>query len=393
MRLRSKMTGAALGAAGVVLFAAAPSASAHVASPPRQLQVIKTVSSAYVGPLQFAVAGKVIYVADSFTSTLNRLEADGHTTVIATGPDPSTGGDLAGVAVDRADHALAYTSSTGDHSVTTLTIRQRGAKPVVADLSGFEAARNPDQRITYGIAQPVDPATTKCIADALAANPDEAPPGAVQGHISYPGIVDSHPYAVASLGHGSWAVADAGANDILGVDRWGHVSLLAVLPAQQVHITPAFAAANGVNCDLSAYPNLTYGFEAVPTDVEVGPDHALYVTALPGGPGGSVDPGSVYRISRWGGHPQRIATGFNEATNLAIDPWGGIYVAELGSGTISKVVHGRPVPVLSLPGVVADEWANGHLYASTAPAAVTEGSTSPPAPGSIVELGPTWTNK
>ena len=94
MRLRSKITGAAVGTASVVFFAAAPSASAHVAGSPPQLQVIKTVSSAYVGPLQFAVDGKVIYVADSFTSTLNRLERDGHNTVIATGPDPSTGGDI-----------------------------------------------------------------------------------------------------------------------------------------------------------------------------------------------------------------------------------------------------------------------------------------------------------
>jgi hypothetical protein len=45
--------------------------------------------------------------------------------------------------------------------------------------------------------------------------------------------------------------------------------------------------------------------------------------------------------------------------------------------------------VLTLPGVVADEWANGHLYASTAPAAASEGGGStPPPPGTIVELGP-----
>ena len=87
---------------------------------------------------------------------------------------------------------------------------------------------------------------------------------------------------------------------------------MAVLPAQQVHITPAFAAANGVNCNLTVYPDLTYGFEAVPTDVEVGPDHALYVTTLPGGPGGSVDPGSVYRISRWAGTPRRSLPGLTK---------------------------------------------------------------------------------
>ena len=49
-----------MGTASAVFFAAAPSASAHVAGSPPQLQVIKTVSSAYVEPLQFAVDGKVI---------------------------------------------------------------------------------------------------------------------------------------------------------------------------------------------------------------------------------------------------------------------------------------------------------------------------------------------
>ena len=275
MRLRSKIAGAALGTAGAVFFAAAPSASAHVAGSPPQLQVIKTVSSAYVGPLQFAVDGKVIYVADSFTSTLNRLERDGYNTIIANGPDPSTGGDIAGVAVDPSHHALAYTSSTGDHSLTTLTIRQPGARPIIANLSKFEAARNPDQRITYGIAQPVDPATTKCIADALAADPEEAPPGAVQGNISYRGIVDSHPYAVASLGHGSWAVADAGGNDILRADARGHISPMAVLLAPAGPDHPRFRRRQRSELRPERASTSPGGFEAVLTDVEVGPDHAV----------------------------------------------------------------------------------------------------------------------
>ena len=149
----------------MVFFAAAPSASAHVAGPaPRQLQVIKTV--AYVGPLQFAVVGKVIYVADSFTSTLNWLKQDGHNTVIATGPDPSTGGDIAGVAVDRADHVAClhqqHRRPLGHHPDDLAAWREAGT----ADLSKF-GARDPDQRITYGIAQPVDPVTTKNVLPTL----------------------------------------------------------------------------------------------------------------------------------------------------------------------------------------------------------------------------------
>jgi hypothetical protein len=324
------------------------------------------------------VDGKKVFVADTFTSTLNLI---GVPKPLATGPDPSTGGDIAGVGVDAKRHALAYTSSNGDHSKTTLTILRQGAKPVVADLSRFEKNHNPDRGVTYGITQRLSASVKSCVVASLK---QAGAPGAEQGKTSYRGQVDSHPYAVTSLGEGSWAVADAGGNDIVRVDIWGHVSLIAVLPAQPLKLTRAVLAANGLpSCALG----LTYRSEAVPTDVEVGPHGALYVTTLPGGVTGT--PGSVYKLAH-GCRPEKVATGFKEATNLAIDPWGGIYVAELGAGQISKVVHGKPVPVFSMPGLVADEWANGHLYASTAPAAAApEGSTAPPAPGVVIELGPT----
>ena len=86
-----------------------------------------------------------------------------------------------------------------------------------------------------------------------------------------------------------------------------------------------------------------------------------------------------------------VATGFAGATNLAIAPHDTIYVAELFSGQVSVVAHGAPVPVASLPAVTAVEYANGHLYAATAPAALSdEGPDGPPPtdpePGSIVIL-------
>jgi hypothetical protein len=370
-----------LGATTVATIVAAQPAAATTGGPgPQpQLTIIKTLSSSYLAPLQFAVAGKQVFVADSFTSTLNLI---GHQTPLATGPDPSTGGDIAGVAVDPIGRSLAYTSSNGDHSRTTLTIVHPGAKSVVADLSKFERTRNPDRRVTYGITGYLSASVKSCVLASLAAG---GVPGADQGKTFYTGQVDSHPYAVTSIGNGSWAVADAGGNDVLKVDRWGRVSLIAVLPAQPVKITQTVIDENGLpSCALG----LTYKSEAVPTDVEVGPHGALYLTTLPGGLAGN--PGSVYKIDRGAHAVRRIATGFAEATNLALDPRGGIYVVELGAGRISKVVDGKPLPVFSLPGLVADEWANGHLYASTSPAATApEGSapSGPPTPGVVVELG------
>ncbi len=335
-----------------------------------RLHVIRTLSTSYLGPLQFAVTGRSVFVADAFTSTLNLI---GRSKPLVTGP--GDGGDVAAVAVDRQSLAVGYSTSNADHSVTNFTVRSLFHAPVVADLAGFEKAHNPDGRILYGVEHP-----SACVKKALSA---------AHIPIRYTGEVDSHPYAATALGHGSWAVADAGGNDILRVWRDGHVSKMTVLPRQALHITADFAGANHLpKCTVG----VTYYFESVPTDVEVGRDHRLYATTLPGGIG---VPGSVYRINPRTGHATRIATGFNSATNLAVDSRGNIYVASLGDGTISEVVHGRGVVVADLPGVVAVEWANGHLYASTAPAASEDEAASatpndtggPPPPGKVVILG------
>ena len=136
---------AALTAAACTV-AAIPAAAAAPAHRGASLRVVKTLSSSFVGPLQFAVAAGHIVVADSFTSTLSLI---GRSAPIATGGDPANGGDLAGVAVDPVDRSLAYTTTNDQtHSKTALTILRRGAKPVVADLSGFEASHNPDHVIT-----------------------------------------------------------------------------------------------------------------------------------------------------------------------------------------------------------------------------------------------------
>jgi hypothetical protein len=362
---RSIVSLTAMAVTTVVGVALAPTASAH-SGPPR-LHVVKTISSSYIGPLQFAVADPhTIVVADSFTSTLNLV---GRAKPLATGPDPSTGGDIAGVAV-RDHSALAYTSSNGSHTTTTLTILSKGHK-VVADLSGFEKKYNPDQRIHYGTTS-----TDPCVTNALTA---------AGIPVQYTGQLDSHPYAVTALPGGAWAVADAGGNDILKVDRWGHVSLIAVLPPQALHVTAEFAAESGLP---ACVVGVTYNFEAVPTDVEVGLHGALYATTLPGGEGVA---GSVYKVG-WH-HATRIATGFQGATNLAIDRHGNIFVAELMGGYVSEIVRGKPVHVLALPAVVGLEYANGHLYASTAPAALLDdpdsgapAPTGPPPPGAILLL-------
>ncbi len=360
MRPRSKvLVAAALGLGLAVAGTAAPAS----ASGGGGLHVVKTLSSSFVGPLQFAVQGKKVYVADSFTSTLTRIGAK---SPIATGGNPAKGGDLAGVAVRGSSIAYTWTKDES-HKVTKLVVKKHGKVTLSVNLARFERLHNPDHRIRYGLTKPGS-ASAACKAQIEKAT---------HGPASYRGHVDSHPYAVASLGGGAWAVADAGANAILRVSARGHVSVIALIPGPVVKVTSASAKALGVpDC-----VGQSYRFEGVPTDVEVhGCD--LYVTSLPGGP---EDPsadarGSVFKIT--GHHAHRIATGFAGATNLAIGKHGRIYVAELFKGVISVVKHGGPRTVATLPGVVAVEYANGHLYASTAPA-VTGGT----GPGRIVKLG------
>jgi len=347
---------AGVGIATITGFGAIP---ASAGTPP--MHVVQTISSAYVGPLQFAVQGRSIYVADSALSQLFKV---GRSSPIASGPAPSSNpeasGDLAGVAATG--DAIAYTTTTADHKDTRLTILSDGHKRVVS-LSTFEKRNNPDKHNVYGLVD-ARHVSSQCKAELAA--------GGMQTS-TYHGAYDSHPYAVASLGHGAWAVADAGGNDVLKVDRHGHVSVLAVLPPQPVKVTAAIAVASGAkDC-----AGVTYRFEPVPTDVEVGPHGQLYVTTLSAAPGPS---GSVWKLSHGCAH--RIATGFLGATNLAVTPDGRIFVAQLFGGTIAQVHEGHGVTVATLPGVAAVEWANGHLYASTAPA-VTGGS----GPGTIVRLG------
>jgi hypothetical protein len=332
-------------------------ASPAAAAPP-QWHVTKVLSSKFVGPLQFAVWGSRFRIADAFTSSIDGLNGK----AVAHGFSAKKGGDVGGVALNLNRGELAYTSSNKSHSKTTLTVIRHHKKVLVVDLAAFERKNNPDHIRTYGVLHP-----SACVRNVL--NKAHIP-------VKYKGAVDSHPYAVASLGGGNWAVADAGGNDILRVSASGAVSVMSVMPRIGWKISKAFAQQNHLpNCVVG----VTYYVEAVPTDVEAR-GHKLYVSTLPGAEAAHL--GRIYSIDRRSLKRTMIGHGFNLATNLAVSKSGTVYVAELGSGRISQLVHGRGVKVASVPNVVAVEYANGHLYASTAPAV-----NGAHAPGQILQLG------
>jgi hypothetical protein len=150
----------------------------------------------------------------------------------------------------------------------------------LADFGAYEAAHNPDRG---------------------------AGPGQKLGNP----VIDSDPYAVVRY-RGGFAVADAGANDLLWVSPNGTVSVLAVFPTQTVKLTKAVAAAAGLPTGLRSI-----AVQSVPDSVAVGPDGALYVGELTGRPfprGGA----RVWRVAP-GRKPTVYASGFTSIADLAFD--------------------------------------------------------------------------
>lgn len=334
-------------------------AYAHTHSKPQSGPVV--VSDQLAAPFNLSVHHGRVLFADGGMNLVGMVKSDGSTrTLFADQPGAS--------GIDVGWGGLAYTTTVTDFETFTntesgLNIVGPWGKKVYADTHAYEVANNPDQVNHYGIDNP-----SQCVIDAFTA---------AQFPYDYNGEVDSHAYSVASYGS-KWIVADAGANVLFKVDRRGNISTLTVLPPQPVEITAEMAAGLGMP---DCVAGVTYAFEPVPTDVEVGRDGYLYVTTLPGGPEGPElgARGSVYRVNPRNGHYQLVATGFLGATNLALGSRGEIYVAELFGGQISVVKKGHRSTFASLPGVVAVETgSHGDVWAATM------GNEDPPAPGTIV---------
>jgi hypothetical protein len=355
MALLSRLVGAT--AASVALAAAmAPAASADQNT---QHRWSRTLTNKVLMPFQIAVNQGDVYVADGATSTVSKVTPNGLQT-IATG---FAGGDVAGLDLTADGKSLAFTSSQygppppgGPPPIlaSKLVIKTEGKPDVVVDLRAYEVANNPDGGTHYGLG----PNASQCARDFVTSVMGP-------GSDSYNGLVDSHPYAVTSLGDGSWAVADAGANAILKVSASGAVSTLAVLPPQPVTVTAQQAAALGAPC----LEGETYAFEPVPTDVELGSGGRLWVTTLPGGPEDATlgARGSLYTVNQGNGRSSLVATGFAGATNVGLAGDGSAYVTELFGGKVSKVnrTSGKVSTFKQLTSPLSAEVGGNRLYVAT----------------------------
>ncbi len=342
VRTTSAVVGAAV--AALVLPMGGPAAAATVSEP---------IIEGLAGPLQLAVGSDgTVYVSQAFSGTLTAIDKKKGAKDLASVPTSEEfPAEIAGV--DAAGKGtVTFTTSgmteDGDFFAEVRRVQPNGKVRSLADLAAYEEINNPDAGNSYGF-QNLTPECAAQVPEFIGGEP-------------YNGIIESHPYSVALLADGSRVVGDAAGNTLLRVADNGSVSTLAVLPPQPLVVTEEATAIGIPECAIGS----TYNFEAVPTDVELGPDGLLYVSLLPGGPEEPVlgARGSVVTVDPATGAVEFVAGGFFAATNVAVAPDGTVYVAELFGNKISRVSGSGGVPIVEVPNPAAVEWANGKLYAT-----------------------------
>jgi hypothetical protein len=354
------------GAALAVPLALLGTTAASAAPPPPPPQVLQ---ENLLSPLKVALdLDGSVYVTDNFAGSLHKIAKNG---TLSTVYSTTTPGNEVG-AVSAFLGAVYFAETTADGALLK-KVDRRGAVSQLADLGAHEASKNPDGATSYGFSDlPPD-----CLAQVPAQ------------FATHTGEVYSHPYATLGTPIGT-VVADAGANTLLTVTPRGSIRTLAVLPPQRT-IIGEWGLGLGLPPCAIGHP---YDFEAVPTDVELGPDGWIYVSLLPGGPETPVAGarGSVVKVNLLSGKVVTVASGLVAASDLAVSPKGDIYVAELFAGTISVIRKGTSVSVpfrtANLPGAV--EWAPQGLYATVdaVPAFSEDPSSPPPPPAGDVVLFP-----
>jgi sugar lactone lactonase YvrE len=331
---------AALAVAGTLtgLAGAGGAGAAPVARP-----TVTPVATKLVSPLSVAVAPDgTRYFSDNFAGLLYRQSPGAAATVVFHGPKKAEVG-----AVSVAGGQLRFAVSQGDNEKGTVyTLDATGAPVVVGDTAKAEKKQNPDGRYHYGFRNL---------------------PGSCHLDPQLPtqtwGVRETHPYA-STVVNGTTYVADAGANAVFAFGSDGSVRSFMV-PAAVVTVTRTAAESLGLpTCTIGR----KFALEAVPTDIEAGPDGQLYVTSLPGGPedGSFGAAGRVLKLNPANGKARTVVRHLVSPTGLAVDANGDLYVAQLFPGVISKVTAGshRAKPFVEVPLPADVEVVPGGLVAT-----------------------------
>jgi hypothetical protein len=329
---------AALVAAGLTSAGGSAVASTARAAEPEVL------AKHLMGPLSAGVAKDgSVYVSQNFGGSLVHVIPGEEPAVVYQSKEKNA--EVGGASVYK--KTVTFTI-TGKNKMVK-QIHNGGKATNLADVGKWEATKNPDKGVTYGL----QGATPECEAQW---------PVKEAGPPSYDGIVDSHPYSTYTTAEGVY-VGDAAGNDILWIGNNGKIKTVALLPPTPVTITAEAATALKLpDCVVG----LDYWFEPVPTDVELGPDGWLYVSSLPGGPedGSLGAQGRVYKVNPKSGKVKMVADGFVSTVDLAVANNGDVYVAELFTGRVLLIKAGKdkakPFMQFAMPGAV--EWTKEALY-------------------------------
>jgi hypothetical protein len=189
---------------------------------------------------------------------------------------------------------------TGPHDIS---FKGRGSAYITIGWGGAPAARSGLGELgsLFGSLLKLEPSGVwHLIADISAFEATNNPAG---------GPVDSNPYGVLAE-PGVQFITDAGGNCLLRREADGELSLVTIFP-------PVTA------------PPPRNTAEAVPTEVERGPDGALYVSLLTGVPF-TAGAALIYRVVP--GEPLQVfASGFKTITDFTFGPDGSLYVIEYAS--------------------------------------------------------------
>lgn len=309
----------------------------HHSKPPP----ITVLAEGLNGPRQLAGGHGSFLVAESDSGLITRVDPRRHRTrTVVSGLTLPQGVTAIGnrIYIASGEAEPDDDPSTPDVSTGGLYVARAGGTPrLFADLMAYELANNPDGQIQFGSnGQPLDSL--------------------------------SNPYFVTRdrRPHGYLLVADAGANDVLAVDRHGRISTFFVPPTQTT----------GACATLENNTTSGFGCDPVPTGLAYGPDGLLYISALTSE---VPNEGRVYVVNRHG-RLVRTITGFSAPTGVAVDRNGTVYVSELLEGapadtpppgfdpsTVGQIVAvprfgPRSYAQVTMPSGLL--WSHGKLYAS-----------------------------